>query len=171
MATDRTSRAGFQETQRFPLWIFLIPLGIEVVVAALIVMQDWRISLLVMVPGVLLVGLWWLVRLETRVNESGLYVRLFPFAGRTIRPEEVLQAGVRTYRPLMEYGGWGVRWGSEGMAYNARGNRGVQLVLHGEDRVLIGSQRPEELLAALKKMMGDGEQGHERQVPQPAPPE
>jgi hypothetical protein len=63
----------------------------------------------------------------------------------------------------MEYGGWGLRYGGDnGWAYNARGNRGVQLVLQGEKRVLIGSQRPEELLAALKEMMGDGGQGHLR---------
>jgi hypothetical protein len=160
MGTGRAAGATFRETQRFPLWIFLIPLAIEVVVAAFIVLHDWRIVPLVLAPGVLIVGLWALIRLETRVDENGLYVRLFPFAGRTIRPEEVLQAGVRTYRPLMEYGGWGLRWSGDGRAYNARGNRGVQLVLKGEQRVLIGSQRPEELLAALKQVMEAGEEGH-----------
>jgi Protein of unknown function (DUF3093) len=161
MGTDRA--ASFRETQRFPLWIFLIPLAIEVVVAALIATKDWRLVPLVLAPGVLVVGVWWLLRLETRVDENGLYVRLYPLPGRTIRLEEIVQAGVRTYRPLMDYGGWGVRWSpGEGKAYNARGNRGVQLVLQGESRVLIGSQRPEELLAALKQIMGEGEEGPQR---------
>jgi len=161
MATDWAAGASFRETQRFPLWIFLIPLAIEVVVAVLIATKDWRPVPLVLAPGVLIVGVWWLLRLDTRVDGNGLYVRLFPFPGRTIRPEEIVQAGVRTYRPFMDYGGWGVRWApGEGKAYNARGNRAVQLVLKSEQRVLIGSQRAEELLAALKQIMVEGEEGH-----------
>jgi len=34
--------------------------------------------------------------------------------------------------------------------YNAYGNRGVQLVLTDGSRILVGSQKPEELLNALR---------------------
>ena len=54
-----------------------------------------------------------------------------------------------TYSPLVEYGGWGIRGWGKNVALNARGNRGVRLMLMDGRRVLVGSQRAEELAAAL----------------------
>jgi len=52
---------------------------------------------------------------------------------------------------MREFGGWGIRTsGDGGRAYNAYGNMGVQLVLTDGKRVLVGTQRAEELLAALR---------------------
>ncbi len=34
----------------------------------------------------------------------------------------------RKYRPIREYGGWGIRYGWNGRAYSTSGNEGVQLV-------------------------------------------
>ena len=48
-------------------------------------------------------------------------------------------------------GGWGFRWGSSGRAYNLRGNRGVQLTLADGGRLLLGSQRADELAAAIEE--------------------
>jgi hypothetical protein len=90
------------------------------------------------------------VRLVTEVRDGALYVRLAPLPFRRIPLETIRSAEVRTYRPLAEFGGWGIRHGWQGMAYNARGNRGVQLVLANGRRVLVGSQTPEGLLAALQ---------------------
>ncbi|MCC7421529.1 MAG: hypothetical protein IT428_14690 [Planctomycetaceae bacterium] len=91
-----------------------------------------------------------LLRLETRVEDGVLSVRLTPFRPRRIALSDVVRAEVRTYHPIREYGGWGIRWGRGGMAYNARGNQGVQLELKDGRRVLIGSQEPERLLAAVR---------------------
>ncbi len=55
-----------------------------------------------------------------------------------------------TYRPIADYGFWGIRAGRDGeRALIARGNRGVRLELTDGTRLLIGSQRPEALAAAL----------------------
>lgn len=91
-----------------------------------------------------------LLRLETRVEDGVLSVRLTPFRPRRIALSDVVRAEVRTYHPIREYGGWGIRWGRGGMAYNARGNQGVQLELKDGRCVLIGSQEPERLLAAVR---------------------
>jgi hypothetical protein len=91
-----------------------------------------------------------LLRLETTVDDTALTVRLWFLPRRVIPLSSIRSAEVRTYRPLLEYGGWGIRWGRGGMAYNARGNRGVQLVLENGSRVLIGSQEPERLLEAIR---------------------
>lgn len=89
------------------------------------------------------------VRLTTEVRAEGLTVRLSPLTTRRIGWPDITAASPRTYRPLREYGGWGIRFGKAGTAYNARGNRGLQLVLTGGERFLIGSQQPEALLAAI----------------------
>jgi len=97
--------------------------------------------------------------LTTEVRIDGLYYRYFPFnlSFRRLGPEDIREFEVRTYSPVREYGGWGMRWGRGGMAYSVWGNRGVDLVLFDGRRKLIGSQRPEELAQALKKVFGKRE--------------
>ncbi|HPD31808.1 MAG TPA: DUF6141 family protein [Phycisphaerae bacterium] len=89
-------------------------------------------------------------RLITEVRGDGLYVRFWPLGWRHIRFDEITECWPRTYRPIREFGGWGIRWGRGGKAYNISGNRGVQLVLAGGRRLLIGSQHAEELAAAIR---------------------
>ena len=57
-----------------------------------------------------------------------------------------------SYRPIADYGGWGIRAGRDGeRVLNARGNRGVRLELADGTRLLIGSQRPEELAETIER--------------------
>ncbi len=89
------------------------------------------------------------IHLNTEVDAERLQVRLVPLPTRTIALDRIRRCYVRTYRPIRDYGGWGWRFSRQGQAYNARGNRGVQLELIDGRRILIGSQNPEELLRAL----------------------
>ncbi|SDL02555.1 hypothetical protein SAMN04487898_11451 [Pedobacter sp. ok626] len=61
---------------------------------------------------------------------------------------------IRTYSPLGEYGGWGIRYSmsGQGMAYNVSGNKGLQLELNNGKKILIGTNNPTELEAALTKL-------------------
>ena len=93
--------------------------------------------------------LMYVMRLRVRVDAEGLHVRFFPLVKKDISLEEIARWEARTYRPLLEYGGWGIRYGWSGMAYNVSGNQGVQLELRNGKRLLIGSQRMEELAAAI----------------------
>jgi hypothetical protein len=97
--------------------------------------------------------------LTTEVRIDALYYRYFPFnlSFRRLGAESIREFEVRTYSPVREYGGWGIRWGQGGMAYNVWGNQGVDLVLSDGRRKLIGSQRPEDLAQALKKVLGKRE--------------
>ena len=99
----------------------------------------------------------YLLKLSVRVDGSGLHVRFFPLVKKEIPLDEIARWEARTYRPILEYGGWGIRcsWG-KGMAYNVSGNRGVQLEFTNGKRLLIGSQRPEELAEAISKAKGQG---------------
>jgi hypothetical protein len=50
-----------------------------------------------------------------------------------------------TYRPFREYGGWGIRFGRQGIAYTVSGDRGVLVRLRNGRSFLLGSKRPESL--------------------------
>ena len=157
--------ASFREEQRFrQIWIWIIILGI----AALM----WYSAFTQIIqrrpfgenpaPNSLLIIFWILfgiglpalllsARLITEVRMDGIYIRFFPFhlSYKKIAFQDLQSFEVRTYNALREYGGWGIRYGPQGKAYNVGGNRGVQLVLTDGKRILIGSQRPEELAEAL----------------------
>jgi len=79
-----------------------------------------------------------------------LYIRFFPLTHQEIPFKDIVSCEVRTYSPIREFGGWGIRYGRGTKAYNVSGNRGIQLELSNGKRVLIGSQRPEELAGAIE---------------------
>ncbi|HEX5625625.1 MAG TPA: DUF6141 family protein, partial [Saprospiraceae bacterium] len=96
------------------------------------------------------------VRLETHIKEDGLYVRLFPFHLSVLKFKwaDLRRCYIRQYNPILEYGGWGLRWGlfGKGKAYNIAGNMGLQLELANGKKILIGTQNPEELRRTLEKL-------------------
>lgn len=121
----------------------------------------WAPLLVTIVCGVLIpfgVGLLiWVCRLETEVRRDGLYVRYFPFHAhfRRFGADELSEYRACKYRPILEYGGWGIRYGWKGRAYNVSGNQGVQLVFRNGKRLLIGSAKPSELETAIRSMVHD----------------
>jgi hypothetical protein len=56
-----------------------------------------------------------------------------------------------TYEPIAEYGGWGIRFGNKGMAYDVRGNKGIYITLTSGKHILIGTSKPNETEQFLKK--------------------
>ncbi len=109
--------------------------------------SDTGVSVLLVLFGILLPIFMYSLKLITEVRKDGLYVRFYPFhfSYRRYPYESMNSYKVRSYSPLKEYGGWGIRYGRKGMAYNVSGDRGVQLELKNGKSLLIGSQRPEEL--------------------------
>ncbi|MCA9859623.1 MAG: hypothetical protein KC438_07870 [Thermomicrobiales bacterium] len=116
-------------------------------------MPDWAAWLLTALIGVGLPLFFLWFRMETTVSSDRIEIRMAPFSHRVIRPSEIAGASARTYRPLREYGGWGIRGFSSNRAYNINGNQGVQLVLTDGKRVLIGTQKPDELEAAITSIL------------------
>ncbi|MDJ0806490.1 MAG: DUF6141 family protein [Gammaproteobacteria bacterium] len=91
------------------------------------------------------------MRLITEVNAEGLCIRFHPLRRKIVPHSSIRSCESRTYKPIREYGGWGIKYGPSGWAYNVFGNRGVQLILIDGKRILIGSQRCEALEKALKQ--------------------
>lgn len=103
-------------------------------------------------------------KLETRLESDGLYVRFFPlhWKFRKINFDDITLIYPRTYQPLSEFKGYGIRISKHGRAYNVSGNRGVQLEFTNGHRLLVGSQKADDLTtilqeAVLKSRMANGE--------------
>jgi hypothetical protein len=99
----------------------------------------------------LIFGLWFRrLRLITEVDDNTVTLRYQGlFKTRTVPIPTVRSARARTYRPLLEYGGWGIKFGLKGWVYNVSGKEGVQLELDGARPLMVGSRRAEELAEAI----------------------
>jgi hypothetical protein len=153
----------FYEAQRFRMWIFWLPIVIVTFVVwwqfteQIILghpqgtepIPDWAAWLLAIVFGLGFPAFALLIRLVTEVVPGELVVRLYPFKPVRLPLSEIKSAEARDYSPLREFGGWGIRMGAGGKAYNAHGDRGVQLVMIDDRRILIGSQHAKELAQVL----------------------
>ncbi len=112
---------------------------------------DWTVWLIFLLVGIGLPLLVFSARLEVTLTDDGIAIHYFPFLRRFIPFAAISSAEAVAYRPLLDYGGWGIRWSCcHGWAYNASGSHGVRLTLTDGRRVLIGSQRPNELAAAIR---------------------
>lgn len=96
------------------------------------------------------------MHLVIEVREDGLYYRFVPFhlSFRKIEFADLMKYQARTYSPIKDYGGWGIRYGQGGAAYNISGNRGVLLMQANGKSIMLGSQRPEELVEAINLALG-----------------
>ncbi len=97
------------------------------------------------------------IKLTTKLDSTSLHIVFSPLRRRDIPLSDIARWQARTYKPIRDYGGWGIKLRRRGWAYNVSGNRGVELELTNGKKLLIGSQRSEELCAAIAtaKQRGD----------------
>jgi hypothetical protein len=84
------------------------------------------------------------------VDSRNITVRYYPLMSREIPLLDIDHFEARQYSALKEYGGWGIRGGSQKKAYNVYGNEGVELTLRDGSKIMIGSQRAEALEGILR---------------------
>ena len=148
----------YKETQRFTQWwLWLILAGTWGSMVYAFIQEPPQSIGAYFFTGFIAVGLlilFWQMRLVTRINEAGIYVRFIPFhLKEQFYPWDSLEsAKVRTYKALLEYGGWGIKYGfnGQGKVYNVSGNQGLQLVFKSGEKLLIGTQKPDEIQAAVR---------------------
>ena len=148
----------FKETQRFTQWwLWLILIGTWGLMIYSFVQEPPETNVAYFVTGFIALGLpilFWQMRLTTRVSSDGIYVRFVPFhLKEKFYPwDSIESAQVRTYSPLREYGGWGIKYGfnGQGKVYNVSGNQGLQLIFKSGEKLLIGTQKPDEIQAAVR---------------------
>ena len=156
MVSAPNSPPEFQETQWFyRRWWWLV-LGVAGLTLTLLALashrpQGWR-AVLIALPLVLglLAGLWFM-KLTVRVDAIGVHYQYPPLLNRWRHwPwREFAQVFPRTYSPLGDYGGWGIRGLPGNLAYNVWGPAGLQLVFRSGHKLLLGTQQPAELRAVL----------------------
>ncbi len=120
--------ALYEETQGFGPWMFAV-IGL--------------VLLLVLALGTL--------RMRTTVTAEGVTIRYGILNTTRVPIRDIARAESVVYRPVRDYGGWGIRGFGRRRALNARGDRGVLLVRTDGATLLVGSQRPREFLAALAR--------------------
>ena len=67
--------------------------------------------------------------------------------------DEITGAGLHEFSPLKDFGGYGIRFNREMTAYYLRGSKGVKLETAGGRKYLVGSDRPEDLLAVIRTVL------------------
>jgi hypothetical protein len=124
--------------------------------------RSWSIEValgLVIGLGLLMIFIIFVLHMSTEVNATDLYVWFgwAPTHPRVVSLSAVKFVEVVTYRPIADYGCWGIRSGRDGeKALIARGNRGVRVELLDGTKLLIGSQRPELLASVLDRALRPG---------------
>lgn len=50
---------------------------------------------------------------------------------------------------MLEFGGWGIRFGKSGKAVNLKGNMGIQFLFHVGRKLLIGTNQVDSIRLAI----------------------
>ncbi|MDA9235188.1 hypothetical protein N9E59_02850 [Polaribacter sp.] len=154
----------FKEEQRFrQVWLMVL-LGFSLLVPVGLIIKEYIKdntsmttneflgSLIGIIASVLLI---FIFKLSTRIDEKGIHYQFFPFhfSMKTLLWSEITKAEIRTYDPIGEYGGWGLRYSfnkKKGNAVNVSGDIGIQLTLKNGKKLLIGTQKKEAVSSVLK---------------------
>jgi len=161
--------AAFREVQRFrQWWVWLLVYGGAALTWYGFVQQiifgqpfgtnpapDWMMWLIWLLFGIGFPLLFHRLKLIVEVRPDHILIRYVPFVTRLIPFGEIERHEARSYEPIQEFGGWGIRgWGSKRRAYSVSGRSGVELTLYDGRRILIGSLKPEELDQAIGASVG-----------------
>jgi hypothetical protein len=145
---------NFHEEQRFRQWwiwtLLLVVAAPLLLVAATrgLVLPLVLAALTLLAVGVLLAS----AHLVVDVDSEAITVAFhFLWPKRRIPLSEVRSAKATTYHAILDYGGYGVRLGLRGWAFNVSGNEGVLVETRNGSRLMIGSQRAKELEAAIAR--------------------
>ena len=146
---------SFKEEQKFTQWWLWMILIIVLVFPPLINSAESANYYLLI--DILIIGFIFLMKLTVRVSPLCIHYQFFPFhfKERILKKEEIKDFQEIKYNPIIDYGGWGIRWGIKGKAYNVKGNKGVRILKIDGKKILFGSQLPQSFIVALKKLRKD----------------
>jgi hypothetical protein len=94
-------------------------------------------------------------KLITSIYTEEIRLRFPPFffKEKSIPVRMIQKMEIRKYNPITEFGGWGLRHGFRGKAYNVKGNMGLQIHFINGKKLLIGTQKPDQVNWAISKML------------------
>jgi hypothetical protein len=143
-------KAKFTEIQKFTQWwvwlIMVSLLGLPVYAF----LSGGLSGGLKLSPVILVVILFYLLKLKTEVDEKGVRLVYFPFVNKFTEWTEIKSVSVINYGFV---GGWGIRFGTKyGTVYNVNGNKGMLIELNSGKTFVIGTQKEAELKNVLKEL-------------------
>ena len=142
----------FKETQRFNqpwIWaILLLVVGITFYGIIIQSSEGWDVVIPIMIIGLVII-LFFILQLKTRIDENGLTFSFFPLIGkRTYSIDQIEKLELIEYNSLIKFGGWGIRYNFNMWGYNVGGKHGLIITLK-DKKFLIGTQKPKELQKAI----------------------
>ena len=156
MLKDLREENNYYEIQQFrQIWVWLILLLVEFALLFTILsgMINLLVSIIIISIGFGFIWLLYRMKLITIINEDGINIIFAPFTNFIIPFNKIKKYQIRQYRPIIEYGGWGIRYSKYGKAYNVSGKIGLQIELTNGKRLLIGTQNPDALLQTLNEII------------------
>ncbi len=137
----------FEEKQKFTQWWVWTLLFLTLFVLD-------KNTYTVLIGGVIIL-FFYLLELRIKVTEEALYYQFFPLHLKpfSIKKKEIEKIESLKYRPLGDYGGWGIRYGFKGKCYNVKGNLGVKVFLKNGSYILFGSQKHLDFEKSLRAII------------------
>ena len=155
----------FIEEQKFNQPLVIIGLSLAFIVVGISTYTTWgkisngsigeQIGALSGLIMITLVSLLFLkLKLKTRVDEIGIHYQFYPFhfSFKKIRWTAIEKCYLRKYNAISEFGGWGLKFsffGKNGKSFTTKGTIGLQLKLKNGKKILIGTQKKDELQRVL----------------------
>lgn len=157
----------FEEEQKFrhPLfWVLLLAgpfIGIIALNNLMSINFQFSINSILAfgVFGLTSAGVIWLfvtLTLKTTIFEDRIELTFAPLIKKPkIFPKSYMsEVYIRDFKPLLEYGGWGIRYKmfGKGLCYNVAGTKkGIQIVFQDGQKLLISTRKAEEIEAILQQ--------------------
>ena len=141
----------FEENQKFTQWwLWVILLSFPIISFG--PFDENTININYVLIGFFIPFLFYLFELRLKVSAEGLHYQFFPFhlKSHIIKLEDIEKFKAMEYSPLKGYGGWGIKYGFKGKAYNVSGNKGVKIFLNNGTNIMFGSLKSSELAKAMK---------------------
>lgn len=142
----------YYEEQKFTQkWIFFIQYFLALVflgVSLAMILTKQASPVIGILPFVILcvaILFFKVLKLQTKITNEGIYYRFSPVQRkyRVIKKSAIAGIRIKTYDPIGEYGGWGIRFGREGKAFTVKGNQGIFITANNK-HIMIGTCRPAE---------------------------
>ena len=143
----------FEENQKFTQWwlwlILLTPLFITAFTKNIYSYEGLILILISL--------FFYYLELRVKVSKNGVQYQFFPIHlnSYSIKLEEIEKIEAIKYKPLGDYGGWGIRYGFKGKCYNIKCNLGVKVYLKKGSYILFGSQKYKTLEKVLSQLLNN----------------
>lgn len=149
----------FREIQKFDQWWLWLILLSAFLLPLILLFQDMEekaepnmiVVLVVFIFGIAFLAFFRIMNLQTEIDQQKIFIRFYPILSKTFLWKDVQSAELIDYGFV---GGWGIRYFTKyGTVYNVKGNKGLAIVLNNGKKLLIGTQKKDELIRFLEERL------------------